>query len=170
MLDVTIPTSQPALSGTTNATTLQTSWIAIGSAHLIKLYRTSLSCLLLVFSLYRTSLSCLLLVFSGLRQNADKINELSNIQLATLFLPWVVAIPFVKVLIYSTESIVTETGLSRDFIGGIIWPVIINLPLLVVIIAHSTPVGAVQALQNNPASFYSLRAVCEVLGRKLYRP
>lgn len=121
--------------------------MAITSAHLNTLCRITLSCSLPNF-------------------RRDKNSGLSNAQIACLFFVWAVAIPFCKVLVYSTETVVTETGLSRGFIGGVLLPIITNVPVLFLVTAHTTRLGAVQALQYNTASFYYLCATYELLDQK----
>lgn len=77
---------------------------------------------------------------------------------------------FCEVLVHNTETIVKETGMSRNFIGGVIWPVFTNIPTLVTVMAHSTPQGAIQALKYNTVSVHSLLAVYQFLGWKLPYP
>lgn len=141
VLEVSTLMHQALLSRSTNTT----SSIAITPTHLVTLARTILSCTLPTFG-------------------RNKTRGLSGVQLATLFVIWAVTVPFCKVLVCGTETLVTDSGLSRYFIGGVLWPVITNLPILVIVLAHSTPLGAVQTLRYNTAPAYTLYAVYKFLG------
>lgn len=144
VLEVSTLMHQVSLSRSTNAT----SSIDITPEHFVTLARTILSCTLPKF-----------------RRN--KTRGMSDVQLSTLFVIWAVTVPFCKVLVRSTETLVTDNGLSRYFIGGVIWPVITNLPILVIVMAHNTPLGAVQALRYNTAPVYTLHAVYKFLDENL---
>lgn len=139
---------QLSLSKLINPTTLQTSRIATTSTHLVTISRIVLPWLSSSFSRKRDA------------------KGLSSARLATLFLVWAIAIPFCKVLVYITETLVAQTGLSRNFVGGVVWPVITNLPVLVIVMAQITPLGAVLALQYSTASVHFLCAFYEILGQK----